>query len=143
MNDPANENRRDGTGVKWRLKLSADQIEAVLDGPVGFELADADGSMLASVSIPTETINELLSPHFSISAQLQLDGSVSLDSEFFALSPPPTSTDILHLVRQALAPEMLRDEPNLQDQLQELRRKLTEALSLVDQTLADLDKSVS
>ena len=44
-------------------------------------------------------------------------------------------------IRQNLIPEMLEDEPNLREQLHELRRKLADSLAMVDKTLADLGKS--
>jgi hypothetical protein len=140
MDDPANENGRDGTGIKWHLKLPVDQTDAVLGSPVVFELADANGSMLASVSMPAETINGLLGPHLSLFAELQLDGSVSLDSEFFALFPSSKMTDIYELVKEGIAPEMLEDELDVKNRLAILRERLTDALALVDQTLSNLDK---
>lgn len=140
MSDPGNDNDHNGAGTIWRLKPSKHEGLAVLGGPIVFELTDGLGSTLASVSIPLETIDELLTPHLSIFAELQLDGSVATDSEFFSLFPPENPPDIVDLVKQALAPEMLHDEPNLKDRLQELRRKLTEALGLVDQTIANLGK---
>jgi hypothetical protein len=142
MDDPEIEKGNGGSGAIWRIRPSEHHGLAALESPIVFELADSFGSTFASVSIPTETVDELLRPHLSVFAELQLDGSVSLDSEIFPLFPTPP-TDILKLARQALAPEMLRDEPNLKEQLSELRLKLAEALSLVDQTLANLDKPVA
>ncbi len=143
MDDPPNENSRDGTGIKWRLKLPVDQTDAALGSSVVFELADADGSMLASVAILGETINGLLRPHLSIFAELQLDGSVSLESEFFALFPPAKTTDIYELVKEGIAPEMLEDELDVKGRLATLRQRLTDALALVDQTLSNLGKDQS
>lgn len=68
----------------------SDERVAVMDSPVVFELADADGSALATVCIPSETLDVLLRPHLSVFAELQLHGSISLDSEFFTLFPPST-----------------------------------------------------
>jgi hypothetical protein len=140
MSGPANESGSDESGFTWRLKQSGDKGSVGLDSPIVFELADALGSTLASVSMSSKTIEALLRPHLSIFAELQLDGSVSLDSELFALLSTPKKTDILELVKQGLAPEMLRDEPSLKERLNELRRKLTLAISVVDQTLANLHK---
>ena len=142
MDDPPNENSRDRTGIKWRLKLPVNQTDAALGSSVVFELADADGSMLASVAILGETINGLLRPYLSIFAELQLDGSVSLESEFFALCPSSKSTDIYELVKEGIAPEMLEDELDVKGLLATLRQRLTDALALVDQTLTNLDKTV-
>jgi hypothetical protein len=142
MTDPANENVHNGDGVTWRLRESEDKLVVGSGGPVVLELTDANGSALASFSVPSETMDQLLRPHLSIFAELQLNGSVSLDSEFFALFPSSKTTDIYELVKEGIAPEMRRDEPNLREQLNELRRKLTEAISLVDHTLANLNKPV-
>lgn len=140
MNDPKSDNGNDGTGAIWHLRPSKEKGLATLDGPIVFELADDHGSTLASVSIPSESIDELLRPHLSIFAELQLDGSVSLDSEFFAPFPSSKTTDIYELVREGIAPEMLEDELDVKDRLATLRQRLTDALALVEQTLADLDK---
>jgi hypothetical protein len=140
MIDPADEINSGGTGATWRLRRPEGHGAKALDRPIVFELTDTNATNLVSISIPPEKIEELLKPHLSIFFELQLDGSVPVDSEFFSLFPPPTTTDILELVRRALTPEMLQDEPNLPDQLKELRRKLTESLALVDKTLADLEK---
>jgi hypothetical protein len=139
MDDRVNENDQSGTGVTWRLSQSKGRSVVVLDSPILFELADAHGSILASVSLRTETLEELLRPHISIFVELQLDGSLSLESEFSALSPPPVTTDILELVRQGLAPEMLEDELDVKERLTILRNRLTDALALVDHTLINLD----
>lgn len=138
MPDPAKEFDHDGKYVTWRLRRSEGQILEAMDKHIVLELVTAHGATLASISIPPDLMVELLRPHLSIFAELQLDGSVSLDSELFALFPPEGPPDILELVKHALAPEMLQDEPNLKDQLHELRRKLTDSLTLVDKALADL-----
>jgi len=140
MNDPANENGSDDAGVSWRIRQPEYQGLVGTDGPIFFELVDGLGSTLATVSITSETIDELLRPHVAVFAELQLDGSVSLDSEFFALFPPSKMTDIYELVKEGIAPEMLEDELDVKDRLATLRQRLTDALALVDQTLADLNK---
>lgn len=132
----------DGTGFRWRLRQS-DKRFAPMENPVAIELADADGLVLATVSMPSETLNGLLSPHLSLFAELQLDGTLSLDSEFFALFAPSKATNIYELVKEGIALEMLEDESDVKGQLSTLRQRLTDALELVDQTLADLDKSES
>jgi len=140
MGDPENDKDSEDAGTIWRLRPSEDQGLAGLDDTIVFELADGHGSTLASVSMPSETIVALLLPHVSIFAELQLDGSVSLDSEFFALFPPSRTTDIYELVKEGIAPEMLEDELDVKNRLTILRERLTDALALVDQTLSNLDK---
>lgn len=137
MTDSANENRTAASDSNWRLKQSEDQV---LDGQIIFDLTDNLGSTLASFSMRPETIEALLRPHLSIFADLQLDGTVSLDSEFFALFPTSKTTDIYELVKEGIAPEMLEDEPDVKERLATLRKRLTDALVLVDQTLSNLDK---
>ena len=139
MNDPANENGSDGAGVSWRIKQPEDQGLVSMEGPIFFELVDGLGSTLATVSIASETVEELLRPHVAVFAELQLDGSVSLDSEFFALFPLSKTTDIYELIKEGIAPEMLEDELNVKNRLTILRKRLTDALTLVDQTLSKLD----
>lgn len=143
MNDPANENGSDDAGVSWRIRQPEDQGLVGMDGPIFFELVDGLGSTLASVSMLPETLDQLLQPHVSILAELQLDGSVRLETEFFALFPSSKSTDIYELVKDGIAPEMLEDELDVKNRLTILRKRLTDALALVDQTLATLDKDQS
>lgn len=141
MNDPVNENGQDGTGVNWRLRSREAQEVTISADAVVLELTDSSGTALASVSIPSETLDELLRPYISTVAELQIDGTISMETEFStALSTPPTETDLLQLVSRALAPEMLEDELDVKGQLAILRKRLTDALALVDHTLATLDK---
>jgi hypothetical protein len=141
MTDPVSENGRGGNSVTWRITQSKDRSVEVLDSLIVFELSDAQGSTMASVSMPSETINELLKPHISIFVELQLDGTLSLDSEICAFtSAPSTETDILQLVSQAVAPEMLEDEPEAAQMLSHFRDRLLKSLEHVEQALASLPK---
>jgi hypothetical protein len=140
MSDLANENGAEDVGFIWRLRHSKDHDLVGLDGSIVFELTGNHGIIFASVSIPSETVEALLRPHLSIFAELQLDGSLSLDSEFFALFPPSQTTDIYELVKEGIAPEMLADELDAKERLGMLRQRLSDALALVAQTLANLDK---
>ena len=140
MDDPESDKDKDGAGTIWRLNPPVNQGSTALGGPLVFELADSLGSTLAAVSIPPETLDELLVPHLSVFAELQLDGSISLDSEFFALFPTSNTTDIYELVKEGITPDMLEDEPNVRERLAILKKRLADALTLVDQTLSNLDK---
>jgi hypothetical protein len=140
MDDPETENSQSGTGVTWRIRKFEDSRFEHSVSPIFIELMDAHGSTLATVSMPSETMEELLRPYFSIYAELQLDGSVSFDSEFFALSEPPTKTDVLDLVRQAVAPEMLEDEPEAAQMLSKFRDRLLKSLEHVEQAIVSLPK---
>jgi hypothetical protein len=127
-------------GFNWRLRRSGDDGHFELSDQATFELADSDGIVVTTFSISAATINTVLRPHFSAFAEFQLDGTVSLDVELSAaFEEPLQKADILQMVTDALSPEMLQDEPNVRDQLNELRRKLTEAIAVVDRTLAVLD----
>lgn len=143
MGGLANESVGNESGFTWRLKQSGDQRSVGLGSPIAFELVDALGSTLTTVSVPSETIEAFLRPHLSIFAELRLDGSVSFDSEFFALFPPAKTTDIYELVKEGIAPEMLEDELDVKGRLATLRQRLTDALALVDQTLSNLGKDQS
>lgn len=140
MSAPVDENADDGTGVTWRLRRFEDEEVAAFAGPIVFELNNIDDLVLATVSIPSETLDVLLRPHLSVFAELQLDGSISLESEFFALFPPSKTTDIYELVKEGITPEMLEDELDVKERLCTLKQRLTEALTLVEHTLANLDK---
>jgi class 3 adenylate cyclase len=141
MDDPVNENDHSGNGVRWRLRQSVDRGVEVLDSLIVVELSDARGSTMASVSMPSETINELLRPYLSIFVELQLDGTVSLDSEICAPTlEPSTETDILQLVSQAVAPEMLEDEPEAAQMLSKFRERLLKSLEHVEKAIASLPK---
>jgi hypothetical protein len=141
MNIPENEKSQSGNSVTWRIRQSKDRSVEVFDSLIVFELSDARGSTLASVSMPSETINELLQPYLSIFVELQLDGTVSLDSDICAPAlAPSTETDILQLVSQAVAPEMLRDEPQAAQMLSKFRDRLLKSLEHVEQAIRSLPK---
>jgi hypothetical protein len=141
MNNPENEKSQGGNSVTWRIRQSKDRSVEVFDSLIVFELSDARGSTMASVSIPSETMNELLKPHISIFVELQLDGTVSLDSEICAPTlEPSTETDILQLVSQAVVPEMLEDELEAAQMLSKFRDRLLKSLEHVEQAIASLPK---
>jgi hypothetical protein len=140
MEDPSNENGDCGSGVIWQLKQPEHKDAVDLGGQIVFELTDLHGSILISVSLRPETIEKLLRPHLSTCVELQLDGSVSVNSEFFALQSPRTAIDIVELVRQGLAPEMLEDEPNAAQMLSKFRDRLLKSLEHVGQAIWSLPK---
>jgi hypothetical protein len=141
MDDPIKMNDQSGIGVTWRLRQSVDRSVEVLDSLIVVELTDARGSTMASVSMPSETMNELFKPYISIFVELQLDGTVSLDSDIYVpTSTPSTETDILKLVSQAVAPEMLEDEPGALQMLSKFRDRLLKSLEHVEQAIASLPK---
>jgi hypothetical protein len=141
MNDPLTDDGSDGIGFTWRIKQNTHQGIAVLHNLIVIELADPHGSTVASISIPTEKINELLWPYLSIFVELQLDGTVSMDSEICAFtSAPSTETDILQLVSQAVAHEMLEDELEAAHMLSKFRDRLLKSLEHVEQAIASLPK---
>jgi hypothetical protein len=70
-----------------------------------------------------------------------LDGTVSLDSEICAPTlESSTETDILQLVSQAVALEMLEDEPDAALMLAKFRDRLLKSLEQVGQAIASLPK---
>ena len=141
MTDPVSENGRGGKDVTWRIRQSKDRSVEVLDSPIVFELSDARGSTMASVSMPSETMNGLLRTYLSIFVQLQLDGTVLQDSVICTfMSAPSTETDILQLVLQAVAPKMLEDEPEAAQLLSKFRDRLLKSLEHVEQAIASLPK---
>jgi hypothetical protein len=141
MNDPSTDDGSDGIGFTWRIKQNTHQGIEVLHNLIVIELANPHGSTVASISIPTEMINELFRPYLSIIVELQLDGSVSLDSEICATTlATSTETDILQLVSQAVAPEMLEDEPQAAQMLSKFRDRLLKSLEHVEKAIASLPK---
>jgi hypothetical protein len=141
MSIPENENGQSRNDVIWRIRQSKDRSVEVLDSSIVLEFSDALGSTMVSVSVPSETIDELLRPYLSIFIELQLDGTVSLDSEICAPRlEPSTETDILQLVSQAVALEMLEDEPDASQMLSKFRDRLLKSLEHVEQAIASLPK---
>jgi hypothetical protein len=140
MDELNGENGNEGVGAIWHLRWTDAQGLVDLDSTIIFELADSHGKILASASIPAETIVELLQPHVSILAELQLDGTVSLRSELFASAPLPKTTDILELVVQALAPEMLEDEPDALQMLSKFRDRLLKSMEHIEKAIASLPR---
>jgi hypothetical protein len=141
MNKPENENGQSRNYVTWRIRPSKDRSVEVFDSSIALELSDARGSTMVSFYMPTETMNELLKPHISILVELQLDGTVSLDSEICAPTlEPSTETDILQLVSQAVVPEMLEDEPEVAQMLSKFRDRLLKSLGHVEKAIASLPR---
>lgn len=141
MNKPESENGQSRNDVTWRIRRSMDRSVEVLDSSIVLELSDARSSTMASVSMPSETINELLRPYLSIFVELQLDGTLSLDSEICAPTlATSTETDILQLVSQAIAPGMLEDEPEAAQMLSKFRVRLLKSLEHVEKAIASLQK---
>jgi hypothetical protein len=141
MNDPSIKNGHDRNGFAWRLMPNTGQGFAHIDNSLVMQLADSQGSTMASISIPIEKINELLRPYLSIFVELQLDGSVLLNSEVFIPTiEPSTEMDILQLALRAVAPEMLEDEPEAAQMLAKFRDRLLKSLEHVEQAIASLPK---
>jgi hypothetical protein len=141
MNNPENENGRSRNDFTWRIRQSEGRSVEDLDITIILELSDARRSTMASVSMPSDTINALLRPYLSIFVELQLDGTVSLDSEICAPTlESSTETDILQLVSQAVALEMLEDEPDALQMLSKFRDRLLKSLEHVEKAIASLPK---
>jgi hypothetical protein len=128
--------------VGLRLALEKRRSNIVFDDGVEYalKLVDINDTEVMRFVLPQSFVDDIRSEIADLELFMSLDGSISIvapDSEH-PLSSASVGLD--ELVVRDLSAEMLRDEPNLKAQLSELRRKLTDALALVDRTLADLDK---
>jgi hypothetical protein len=118
--------------------------KAVDDDDHGFELRLVEGADTAimTFTLPESIARALAATHDDLEIILSPSGSVELYND----DEPPRrllKIGLDELIRQNLTPDMLEDEPDLSAQLASLRHKLTAALALVDQTLADLDKPIT
>jgi hypothetical protein len=117
---------------------------AVDDDDQGFELRlmDATDSAIMTFTLPEDIARALAATPEDWQIIMSPSGSVEMYND----DEPPRrllKIGLDELIRQNLTPDMLEDEQDLSAQLASLRHKLTAALALVDQTLAELDKPIT
>lgn len=127
-------------GLRLLLELREPTLRVDEIGAYFLVLVDANDTEVMRFALPQSLIDDVRSDIADLEIFMSLDGAISIvapDSEH-PFSSASVSLD--ELVTRDLSPEMLQDEPNLRDQLNELRRKLADAIVIVDRTIADLDE---
>lgn len=102
-------------------------------------LMNQDGAAIMTLALPGDIVRALIVNEDECLLAMSPRGRIAV----YGGDHPPRrlmEIEVDELIEQNLAPEMIEDEPNLREQLQELRRKLTDSFALVDKTLAYLEK---
>jgi hypothetical protein len=124
-----------------KLRRSSDHFSAGTNQHVTIELQDTSGRSIALMSVPEEQLYEelsrilnpyvLMSPEGLISASLE-ESTLGLGAE--------KAISIDQVIAEAIAPEMLEDEPGALQMLSKFRDRLLKSLEHVDQAIASLPK---
>lgn len=127
-------------GLRLLMEVQEPTLPADDFGGYFLVIVDANDAEVMRFALPQSFVGDIRGDLAELEIFMSLDGTFSViapDSEH-PLSSATVGLD--ELVARDTAPEMLQDEPNLRDQLNELRRKLSDAIVIVDRTIADLDK---
>jgi hypothetical protein len=124
------------------LELSANQVNELDDtGEAVIRIATPSGRNLISLSIAREIGQQLASERAQATPTINIDGSVTV---MFGDDVQQTAqveiVDIDQLVAEAVAPEMLEDEPEAEQMLSKFRDRLLKSLEHVEQAIASLPK---
>jgi hypothetical protein len=104
---------------------------------IELRLMDASGTAMMSFKLPGEIARTFTADEeewqitMSPSGLLEVYDSRDLPQRRFRI-------ELDELIKQSLSPDMLESEPDKLIQLTELKRKLTESLDAVDQTISNL-----
>ena len=105
------------------------------------ELQSANGLTVTSLSVPSDQLVQAGSQKLRFYPLISLDGIVSVVSEDFIgalLEDQTIAFD--QLIAEAIAPEMLEDEPEAPQMLAKFRDRLLKSLEHVEQAIASLPK---
>ena len=118
------------------LRLEVLRVRGELDSDgVELRLIDATGSSIMALKLPETAIDAIAKIGICWQFTMSPNGSLAIYSD----NEVPTRQHGLgldELVQQSLAPDMLEDEPHLQIQLEELKRRLTDSLAIVNRALS-------
>jgi hypothetical protein len=129
------------SGLIVKLCRSSDHLSAGTNGQVTIELQDTSGRFIALMSVPEEQLYEklsrilkpyvLMSPEGLISASLE-ESTLGLGAE--------EAISIDQVIAEAIAPEMLEDEPEAAQMLSKFRDRLLKSLEHVEKAIASLPR---
>ena len=137
MKAPRNPHR-----LSCTLELSANQENEHGDtGEAVIRIATPSGQNLISFSITREIGLHIASAIIQATPSINIDGSVTvMFGDDVQQTAPAEIVDIDQLVAEAVAPEMLEDEPEAAQMLSKFRDRLLKSLEHVEMAIASLPK---
>jgi hypothetical protein len=124
-----------------KLRRSSDHFSAGTNQHVTIELQDTSGRSIALMSVPEEQLYEELSRILKPCALMSLEGMILVSLEEATHEPDAMGAIAVdQLIAEALAPEMLEDEPEAAQMLAKFRDRLLKSLEHVEQVIASLPK---
>jgi hypothetical protein len=129
------------SGLIVKLRRSSDHFSAGTNQHVTIELQDTSGRSIALMSVPEEQLYEELSRILKPCALMSLEGMILVSLEEATHEPDAMGAIAVdQLIAEALAPEMLEDEPEAAQMLAKFRDRLLKSLEHVEQVIASLPK---
>jgi hypothetical protein len=137
MNDALKNPPRD-----WLLKLHwpSDEGVAVLEQSVIVELQESKGLALGTLSVPSDQLLQAVAQKLQGYPILSPHGFVSIASDELNETLSNQAIALDQLVAEAISPDMLNDEQNVETMLAELRARLLKSLEYVNLAIATLPK---
>jgi hypothetical protein len=129
------------SGLIVKLTLPSDHLSAGDREHVTIELRDTDGRSVARLSVPEDQLHQELSRILNPGVNLSPNGSILTYFGELARGPKVgNSVAVDQLVAEAVAPEMLEDEPEAEQMLSKFRDRLLKSLEHVEKAIASLPK---
>jgi hypothetical protein len=137
MNDALKNPPRD-----WLLKLHwpSDASVLVTGDRVIVVLQDSKGLALGNLSVPSDQLLQAVAQKLECYPILSPHGFVSVVSDELTETLSNDAISLDQLVAEAISPDMLNDEQNVETMLAELRARLLKSLEYVDQAIASFTK---
>ena len=128
-------------GLIVKLGRSSDHVSAGTDEHVTLELQDTSGRTVVLLSVQEDQLHKALSQILKPCALMSLEGLILVSMEEATHEPDAKrAIAVDQLVAEAIAPEMLEDEPEAGQMLSKFRDRLLKSLEHVEQALASLPK---
>ena len=110
-------------------------------GEAVIRIATPSGQNLVSLSIAHEIVQHIASARAQATPSINIDGNVTvMFDDDVQQTAQVEIVDIDQLVAEAVAPEMLEDEPEAAQMLSKFRDRLLKSLEHVEQAIASLPK---
>ena len=121
-------------------------VEAMDDPSAGFvaecyqiRQVDQAGNTILSLIVPSVTLEVSVLGQLEQFVSMSPSGEVSIGSDDNASADPQRgTTDIEHLIKHSVSPQMLEDEPEVAAMLNTLKQRLIALLAIVDEAISNL-----
>jgi hypothetical protein len=124
-----------------KLGRSSDHLSAGTIQHVTIELQDTSGRFIASMSVPEDQLYQELSRILKPCVLMSPEGLISASLEESTHEPDAKGAIAVdQLIAEAIAPEMLEDEPEAAQMLSKFRDRLLKSLGHVEQAIGSLPK---